>query len=302
MRGGLHFCLAFRGTVMSMNPSKSPSRHGFTLVELLVVIGIIAILIAMLLPALQRAKEQANATKCKNNMKQLMTAVLIFAHDNKGHIPGNRQESTRMTGANAWKACFLFGNYDAANGANIGFAPQNGTIYKYLKNQSLYRCPSIEGNYASIGSGVMTNSRFDVAMFMLWPGAKISKIKNQSAFIYKNAPGPRSDQTQAQFNAITVPKVFATTPIIVQEAPVHQNGGYKEGAHSEGDYMAQNHNKGSFYGAVDGSVQFFQMPPGSVSRDWYTQGPSGYWDTMGADRYNPDGTSWGVFNHDSIRR
>src|SRR5438477_6280871 len=62
-------------------------RRAFTLVELLVVIGIIAVLIAILLPALNRAREQAYTTMCAAHMKQLHNAFLMYANDNKGWSP-----------------------------------------------------------------------------------------------------------------------------------------------------------------------------------------------------------------------
>jgi prepilin-type N-terminal cleavage/methylation domain-containing protein len=60
---------------------------GFTLIELLVVIGIIAVLIGMLLPVLNRARAAANRTVCMSNIRQLGIGILMYCNDNKGHFP-----------------------------------------------------------------------------------------------------------------------------------------------------------------------------------------------------------------------
>ena len=79
----------------------------FTLVELLVVIGIIALLIGMLLPALQQARQQAKTLQCLSNVKSIASAMQIYLTQNKGWIPG----SPNTTGRHLWGA-------NAADGAN----------------------------------------------------------------------------------------------------------------------------------------------------------------------------------------
>ena len=66
------------------------STHGFTLVEMLVVIGIIAILASLMMPSLARAKGKANQIKCLNNMRQLGLALTLYAEDYSGEFPPRR--------------------------------------------------------------------------------------------------------------------------------------------------------------------------------------------------------------------
>jgi prepilin-type N-terminal cleavage/methylation domain-containing protein len=162
-------------------------RIGFTLIELLVVIAIIGVLIALLLPAVQKVREAANRTQCANNLKQIGLAIHNF-HDTNGRFPpqpisgwGDLPDSTPQQ----WN----YGPAYDANGSPLGVRSQSAGIFfqilPYIEQDNLYKTNDWNGQTGA------ADNRWHPSAANFNGQYPDSRWKNTDYFIqYAHMPGP----------------------------------------------------------------------------------------------------------------
>jgi prepilin-type N-terminal cleavage/methylation domain-containing protein/prepilin-type processing-associated H-X9-DG protein len=119
-----------------------PFQRGFTLIELLVVIAIIAILAAMLLPALSKAKQKAQGISCMNNTKQISLAWIMYAGDNNDRTPGVYDNGSDPGSLALWSTNWCGGLVNVPQLSTNTLPLTTGQIYPYLKDTKSYHCPA----------------------------------------------------------------------------------------------------------------------------------------------------------------
>jgi prepilin-type N-terminal cleavage/methylation domain-containing protein/prepilin-type processing-associated H-X9-DG protein len=242
-------------------------RKAFTLVELLVVIAIIAVLIAILLPALGRARQQAQSVACMSNLRQMSMAAVMFSNEHKGYLlkPWYNTKPT-ATSTEDW------GFRDPLVGWQY-------IIYKKVNSRNIFECPANTGaelrglwttpGYAGLGSepadvdDLSSSYRMNWSQFPTWDQSiRINRIKPVSqAILFVEGSGRLANEAEPWGHVCTFEANATPQGQVSQKAKRN----IRWGAH----YKKGNVGRAN-YGFVDGHVEALNW-----DETWKEVGPPG---------------------------
>ena len=221
-------------------------RADFTLIELLVVIAIIAILAAMLLPALQQARNKARTISCANNLKQITLAGLMYADDNTEILPSCEMYPNK-SGGSYGKADLPYMN-QARGWTSASYKYWMDAVYPYLSNMQVYRCPSPEaenwywGGYGwhVRGAGYMMNHPTRYDSHQMYRGIPLAKVKHPTLLTMLADSYPQSSTTAS--------------------SPRNWVNHWRPSSAYHNIYSPTVHSYGANIGFVDGHVAWYRKP------------------------------------------
>jgi prepilin-type N-terminal cleavage/methylation domain-containing protein len=226
-------------------------RSGFTLIELLVVVAIIALLIAILLPTLQRAREQSRATVCLSNVKQLTQSFFLYAEE-YGSIPGGYWQGQINTD---W--CGINNDKYQDNPDAWEHPIETSVLYPYISGMDeILECPTGQRE---------ANTFFDYTMIIRMAGARTDLPWKMTY------PGDMHDVRHSQL-------YFQALPFLIEEDAYFYNNNWPwwpyssdDGSWANLDQFTDRHFGVAHLGYLDGSAGQFISPKGGnpeVQEPW----------------------------------
>ncbi len=236
------------------------SRGAFTLIELLVVIAIIAILAAMLLPALARARQKTQGIYCMNNSHQIALATHMYTGDNNDRFMPNHDggNAGKQAGSECWVAGWLDFSASTDN-TNIVFlinhdaTPYGAYLGPYVKNPTAFKCPA---DKSQVAMGAIRQSRVRSYSMQNYIGDKGTTRYWLGTSKYKQA---------ATMSAVKMPSMMF---IFLDERSDSINDGWfatdPDTLYQIVDYPAAYHGNAAGFSFVDGHSEIHRWKDGKI--------------------------------------